>query len=184
MRLWSEQTRSSQFCWRKPAVWGSLLPVLDQEVCMPNWSLAAGGDWLHYKEATTVSCWCLTCKSWWSKHTLCRGRQHCVGPHWDAYITSTHTERATPGGCTARWDADFARFTSLVVYVNLIRVLLLINHCAWQKVRTLAMRTKTWTRSKHTLVTKCHNLLPTGNPFSQSNLIFPSLWKLGRQVHL
>ena len=30
---------------------------------MPNWTLAAGDDWLHYKEATAVSCWCLTCKS-------------------------------------------------------------------------------------------------------------------------
>lgn len=37
---------------------------------MPNWSLAACGDWLHYKEATTVSCWCLTCKSCQREHTL------------------------------------------------------------------------------------------------------------------
>lgn len=77
----TKQTRSWHFCRGKPEVWGSFFPVLDQEVCMPNWSLAAGGDWLHYKEATTVSCWCLTCKSCWSKHTLSRGRRHCGYGH-------------------------------------------------------------------------------------------------------
>lgn len=94
MSLWSERTGSSWFCSGELVVWGSFFPVLDQEVCMPNWSLAAGGDWLYYKEATTVSCWCLTCKSCRSKHTPCRSRQHCVGPRRDACITSTYAMRA------------------------------------------------------------------------------------------
>lgn len=58
---------------RGPAVWGSFPPVLDGEVCMLNWSLAADRGWLRYREAIVVSCWCLTCKSCWSRTTLCRG---------------------------------------------------------------------------------------------------------------
>lgn len=85
--VWMEKKKLPNKKWpllpgrKNPEVWGSLFPVLDQEVCMPNWSLAAGGDWLHYKEATTVSCWCLTCKSCRSERTLCRGRLCCVGRH-------------------------------------------------------------------------------------------------------
>lgn len=56
-------------------------PSWIRRFCMPNWSLAACGDWPHYKEAPAVSCWCLTCKSCWSKRTLCRGRQRCTGTH-------------------------------------------------------------------------------------------------------
>lgn len=94
MSLRGERTGSSRFCSREFVVRGSFFPVLDQEVCMPNWSLAAGGDWLYYKEATTVSCWCLTCKSCRSKHTPCRSRQHCVGRRRDACITNTYAVRA------------------------------------------------------------------------------------------
>lgn len=108
-------TRSGRPCWGKPGVWGSFIPVLYWEVCMPNWGLADSGDWLDYKEATTVSCWCLTCKSCRSKHTLCRARRHRAEPHWDAYIASTNTWKSTMWGFTVQQS-----FLCCAHYVNLI----------------------------------------------------------------
>lgn len=60
---------------------------------MPNWNLAAGGDWLHYKEATTGSAWCLTCKSCRSMHTLCRGRRRRAYGHTGERASSGKTLR-------------------------------------------------------------------------------------------
>lgn len=96
MQIWKENKwEVVRLAGKKPEVWSSFCPVLDQEVCMPNCSLAACGDWLHYKEATTVSCWCLTCKSCRSKHTLW-SRQYCVGLH----INSTYAWKAVVWGRT------------------------------------------------------------------------------------
>lgn len=144
MSLWSKQSQSGRFCRGKPEVWSRFLPVLDQEVCMANWSLAAGGDWLHYKEATTVSCWCLTCKSCRSKHTLCRGRQHCVRPHWDACITGTYAleSNSLRMNCTERrdiWASLFSAVNSMWIWLSSATAFKFL----WleKKVMTLSVRT-------------------------------------------
>lgn len=124
-------------------------PSWIRRFCIPNWSLAACGDWPYYKEATTVSCWCLTCKSCWSKHTLCRGRQHRVVGPTGTHASPAHTLREQPSGDVQQQEmhyfislVHFSRSCATCEFVSLLHA----NSCeilvARKKVKAFVMRTK------------------------------------------